>query len=75
VIRYNLAAPAEVRLSVYDLQGREIAVLRSGREAAGAHAVRWQGADSAGRPLPTGLYFAVLQAGGERQVCKMVMME
>jgi len=75
VIRYNLAAPAEVRLSVYDLQGREIAVLRSGREAAGAHAVRWQGTDSAGRPLPTGLYFAVLQAGGERQVCKMVMME
>ena len=50
-------------------------MLRSGREAAGAHAVRWEGADSAGRPLPTGLYFAVLEAGGLRQVCKMVMME
>jgi len=75
LISYSLAAPAEVRLSVYDLQGREIAVLYRGREAAGSYSVRWQGTDGAGRPLPSSLYFAVLEAGGLRQVCKMVLME
>ena len=48
----------QVRLSVFDLLGREIAVLVDGVKNAGSHTVTW---DAAG--LPTGVYFYRLRAG------------
>jgi hypothetical protein len=42
-IRFALPAPAAVRLVVYDVLGREVAVLLDGPVAAGAHAVTLDG--------------------------------
>ena len=55
------AAPREsnVRLSVHDVQGREVAVLVDGVYAAGRHGVRW-GASSA-KDVSTGVYFVRLE--------------
>ena len=55
------AAPREsnVRLSVHDVQGREVAVLADGVYAAGRHGVRW-GASSA-KEVSTGVYFVRLE--------------
>jgi hypothetical protein len=39
-LEYTLAEPDMVRLAVYDLLGREVAVLVDGRQAVGRHAVR-----------------------------------
>ena len=75
LIRYTLAQAAAVRLTVCNHLGQELAVLVSGRQPAGEQAVRWDGRDAAGRPLASGLYFAVLEADGERLVRKMVMVE
>jgi hypothetical protein len=74
VIRYRLASAAEVRLTICDLSGRELTVLHRGRATAGEHAVSWSGLDGSGRSVPSGLYFALLQAGSQRQICKMVVM-
>jgi hypothetical protein len=64
VIPYTLAARADVKLSVYDLLGREVATLVSGPQSAGAHAVSWNGSQAA-----SGLYFYRLEAtsGATRQ--------
>ena len=57
-IRFVLGETAEVRLTVFDVQGREVAVLVDGALDAGPHEVAFDGTD-----LPSGTYFAVVQAG------------
>jgi hypothetical protein len=51
-ISYTLKSDGKVRLAVYDLMGREVAVLVDGVQAAGRHEVSFSGAD-----LPSGVYF------------------
>lgn len=59
-IRYSLPNAAEVRLAVYDLAGREVAVLADGFYSAGSYTYEWQALDRRGVPLPSGIYFARL---------------
>jgi hypothetical protein len=58
VIAYQLPAAVDVRLTVYDMLGREVRVLATGKEEAGHHAVVF---DAAG--LASGTYIARLEAG------------
>ncbi|HTY00753.1 MAG TPA: M4 family metallopeptidase [Bacteroidota bacterium] len=60
----------DVRISVYDLLGREVAVLVDGRQTAGEHEVRFDG----GR-LSSGVYFYELTSGASRLVHSMVLMK
>jgi hypothetical protein len=55
-IHYTLKSSGKVRLSVYDLLGREVAVLAEGFQSAGGHDVRFSGAGQA-----SGIYFYRLQ--------------
>ena len=50
-IRYALGAPQAVQLRIYDLLGREVAVLVDGLRAAGQHEVVFEAGD-----LPGGIY-------------------
>ena len=63
-VRFALDAPAAVRLAVYDALGREVAVLVDETLQAGPHEAVFAAAD-----LPSGTYFALIQAGDrtERQ--------
>ncbi len=40
-LRYSLARAMDVRLRIYDIAGREVAVLADGARSAGEHVVRW----------------------------------
>ena len=64
-IRYALPHAADVRLGVFDVAGRRVRVLASGRQEAGAHVVRWDGRDAAGVETSSGLYFVKLDAEGK----------
>ena len=57
-LRYTLADDAEVRLAVYDVLGREVALLAEGRAEAGIHEVGFEAVD-----LPSGVYLVRLAAG------------
>jgi hypothetical protein len=57
-ISYQLSAVSNVSLKIFDILGREVAVLVNGVKNAGSHTVTW---DAAG--LPTGVYFYRLRAG------------
>ena len=59
-IAFSLRASARVELAVYDLRGRKLAGLVSGRRDAGRHEVVWLGRDDRGRALPSGTYLARL---------------
>lgn len=61
VLEYSLPAAGPVTVAVYDLQGREIAVLVDEEQLAGGHAVNWDGKDSGGREAPSGVYLVRLR--------------
>ncbi len=61
-IRYELPRDTAVRLAVYDVQGREVASLVDGAQAAGRHAIPFHA-----EGLPSGLYFYRLVTDDGRQ--------
>ena len=58
-IKYELPTSTMVKLSVYDLLGREVSVLVNERKDAGVHEARFDGSK-----LASGVYFYRLHAGG-----------
>ncbi|MEE8572274.1 MAG: alpha-amylase family glycosyl hydrolase, partial [Gemmatimonadota bacterium] len=74
-IRYSLPSPSRVRLGVYNVAGREVAVIEDGPRTEGPHEVRWDGADSNGMSLGAGMYFVRLDAGGETRTSKMMLVK
>ena len=72
-IPFTLAAAGSVQISIYNLMGQSIRVLADGWLAAGAHRVRWDGRTVAGVEAASGVYWAVLQAGGAVQTAKLAL--
>ncbi|MGE5531005.1 MAG: right-handed parallel beta-helix repeat-containing protein, partial [Bacteroidota bacterium] len=58
----NLAAPAEVTVTIRNLAGREIALLSPGALEAGVHSLVWNGKSRAGTLAPAGSYLVQVQA-------------
>ncbi|MDX1420247.1 MAG: PQQ-dependent sugar dehydrogenase, partial [Rubricoccaceae bacterium] len=65
-ITFAVPAAADVRLAVYDVLGREVAVLADGRVEAGTHAVPFDAGD-----LPAGTYVWRLVVGADVQTGRM----
>ena len=72
-LQYWLPAPAAVRLSVLDAQGREVAVLARGFLPAGLATATWNGETGNGR-APSGMYVIRMQAGGRSHVQKFALL-
>ena len=67
-IRYQLAYPCKVELSVYNLVGQKVATLASARQPAGSYKVEWDAKDFA-----SGLYFVRINAGDFQKAKKIVL--
>jgi uncharacterized repeat protein (TIGR01451 family) len=61
-IRFDLPAPGEASLVVFDVTGRRVRTIVSGRLDAGRYAPVWDGRDDAGSRVAAGVYFVRLQA-------------
>ena len=72
-IGFDLDNPGNCRLTIFDLRGREVAVLAEGRLAAGHHTAVWNGIDSRGRAMPSGIYLASLRAGSFSATRKLTL--
>jgi hypothetical protein len=68
LIRYQLAGAGPVRLTVYDILGREVATLTDGMQQPGTHEARFDGGG-----LSSGVYFYRLQTAGFVQERKMIL--
>jgi hypothetical protein len=69
-IRYDLPKGAHVSLHVFDLLGREVAVLKNGFVEAGTHRLTFDGSN-----LATGIYFARLEANQFVQTRKLLLVK
>ena len=56
-IGYALPVNSEVELSVFNVLGQKVATLVQGEQAAGYHTVRWNGTNSDGSSVASGIYF------------------
>ena len=68
-IRYDLPGIATVRLAVFDILGREIAILVNEEQEAGSHVVRFNANN-----LQSGTYFLILYADNYRFMRKMILL-
>lgn len=69
-LRFDVPHAAPVTLKVYDVLGREAAVLADGMRAAGSYTVTFDGRD-----LASGLYFARLTSSGFTQTQKLMLVK
>jgi hypothetical protein len=74
-IRYTLPSSGTTRLSVYDAAGRRIVTLADGWQGAGPHEEVWDGRDTMGSTVSSGVYFVRLESAGESRVRKIVLLK
>lgn len=74
-ITYSIPVAAQVYLEIFNLLGQSVRVVADAREEAGVHTVQWDGRDSAGRILPSGIYLYRLNTGAVTLSQKMILMK
>ena len=77
-IPYQLAKPAEVTLIIYNMRGVVVRTIALGHKAAGLYtnrsrAIHWDGRNSIGEKVATGVYFYTLKAGDFTATRKMLI--
>ncbi len=77
-IPYQLAKPAEVTLTIYNMRGVVVRTIALGHKAAGLYtnrsrAIHWDGRNSIGEKVATGVYFYTLKAGDFTATRKMLI--
>jgi hypothetical protein len=56
IIQYELPQNNHVTIIIYNILGQKIATLYEGEKLAGRHTIKWDGKNSSGHPVPSGLY-------------------
>jgi len=74
-IYYQLPENSEVNLSVYNIKGQKVKTLVNEVLPAGEHSAIWNGRDSNGNRVSSGIYFYKLKAGDYREVRKMILIK
>jgi hypothetical protein len=74
-IGYTLPADGFAELVVYDVRGRLVRTLVSGRVPAGFNEVTWDGRNDSGNRVASGVYLYQLRAGSVVETKKMVMLK
>jgi hypothetical protein len=70
---FELPRSSRARLTLYDVAGRLVVRLVDGDWPAGRHHAVWSATDARGRRVAPGVYFAVLEWGGETRTRKLVL--
>ncbi|HPC35645.1 MAG TPA: NosD domain-containing protein [Candidatus Marinimicrobia bacterium] len=71
-ISYDLPKDVYVELTVYNMLGEKVTTLVKGNQPAGYYSVEWDGRNSQGRIVSSGMYFLRISAGSYCKTNKMV---
>jgi len=69
-ISYTIPQTGDIKLSVYDISGREAATLYSGYQLAGSYSVKFEAGN-----LASGVYFVTLNTGKEMVTVKTLLLK
>lgn len=71
---FKLTSPERCELKIYNLRGQLVKTLLSESKEAGAHNLSWDGADTKGKQVGSGVYFARLKVGNSYHTSKLLRM-
>jgi len=72
-IKYNLQKSTRVSLKIYNIQGQEIRTLVNEFQSAGRKSVQWNGLDSSGHEVSSGVYIYKIDCGDFSLSKKMIL--
>ncbi len=74
-IEFALPNPGEVKLVVYNVIGQKVTTLIDGSMQAGYHSIEWDGVNSNGNQVSSGVYFYKIHAGDYSHSKKMLLLK
>jgi len=74
-ISFTLPRAANIKLKIYNILGQSVIDLVDGFYEAGTHSKSWNGKDSKGKFVSTGIYFYRLNVGQYTETRKMVLLK
>lgn len=75
IIRFDISEMTSGSLSIHNIMGEEIVLLRQGSFSRGTHSTRWNGKDDLGRDMPTGTYLLRLTTPMHSQTIRMLLLK
>ena len=73
-IPFDVAVTGDVRIEIYDVSGSLVRTLVNGEKGIGRHLATWDGRDSAGNQVHTGVYFYRMTAPGYTSQAKKMLL-
>jgi hypothetical protein len=74
-IGYALPSNCNVKLEVYDILGRIVAILQDGEQSAGYYSRKWDGMTLDGKQAVSGIYFYKLTANDKILIKEMLLLK
>ena len=74
-IAYSLPRDADVTLTIYNIFGQKVRTVVDQKVKAGYHTVQWDGVDTYGSKVASGVYFYKISAGTFTAMKKMILVE
>ena len=74
-VRYEVARTSAVSIKVYNAMGQHVTTLVDGRVEPGRYAAHWDGKNSGGERVSSGVYFYKMNAGAFNATKKMLIVK
>ncbi|MCX6829840.1 MAG: FG-GAP-like repeat-containing protein [candidate division Zixibacteria bacterium] len=74
-IEYTVPVRAEVAITIYNILGQTVRSLTDGPKAPGTYRINWDGRDSGGHQVSTGIYFYQIKAGDFTASKRMILLK
>lgn len=75
IITFYVAHTKKVTATIYDITGQLVHCITNDEFHAGTHIVRWEGINSSGKSVPSGVYFCRVETDGLTMVKKLVFVQ
>ena len=74
-IRFQLPTTSDIKMTVYDILGKEVNVLLHEQKNSGTYALQWNGTNRFGQPVASGTYFIIMEALNFNQIQKVLLIK
>lgn len=74
-IDFSLKEETNVKVEIFNIKGQKVTTLIDDMLIAGHHSVVWNGTDSNGNHVSSGVYFSKMQAGNTISIRKMMLLK
>ena len=74
-IEYRIPLSGQVKINIFNIQGRLIRTLSNSQQTTGTHKIIWDGKDNSGISAASGIYFCQILFKGNMLVKKLVLLK